>query len=101
MQEEALRYGVSKVMVDEIKAAFESDLRIINRVVDGEQRCTTLEGRDHKRKIVGSAEETRCALDPIKLAPCEFADVRLNEQQRGAVTHVLANRWNEGIRIYT
>ena len=92
VQAEALRYGVGKVTVDQVKAAFESDPRIINRVVDGEQRCTTLEVRDQERKIVGFAKETRGTLDPIKLGAHEFTDARLNEQQRVAVTHVLASR---------
>ena len=69
VQEEALRYGVGKVTVDQVKAAFDSDPRIINRVVDGERRCTTLDVRDQERKIVAFAKETRGTLDPIKLGP--------------------------------
>jgi conjugative relaxase-like TrwC/TraI family protein len=92
VQEEALRYGVGKVTVDQVKAAFESDPRIINRVVDGERRCTTWEVRDQEKKIVGFAKETRGILDPIKLAVHEFGDTRLNEQQRAAVSHVLGSR---------
>jgi conjugative relaxase-like TrwC/TraI family protein len=92
VQEEALRYGVGKVTVDQVKAAFEADPRIIHHTIDGERRCTTLEVRDQERKIVGFAKETRGTLDPIKLAPHEFGDKRLNEQQRTAVTHVLGSR---------
>lgn len=91
VQEEALRYGVGKVTVDQVKAAFEEDPRIIHRVVDGERRCTTWEVRDQEKKIVAFAKETRGTLDPIKLTPHQFADERLNEQQRAAVSHVLGS----------
>jgi conjugative relaxase-like TrwC/TraI family protein len=92
VQEQALRYGVGKVTVDQIKAAFENDPRIINRVVEGERRCTTWEVRDQEKKIVAFAKETRGTLDPIKLGPHEFGDLRLNEKQRAAVEHVLSSR---------
>jgi len=92
VQEQALRHSVGKVTVDEVKSAFESDPRIINRVVDGERRCTTWEVRDQEKKIVGFAKETRGTLDPIKLGTHEFSDLRLNEQQRSAVEHVLSSR---------
>ena len=90
--EEALRHGVGKVTVEQTKAAFETDARIVHRVVDGERRCTTWEVRDQEREIVAFAKETLGTLDPIKLTPHEFADKRLNEQQRAAVTHVLSSR---------
>lgn len=87
-----MRYGVGKVTVDQVKTAFESDPRIINRVVDGERRCTTWEVRDQEKKIVAFAKETRGILDPIKFGVHEFGDERLNQQQRAAVSHVLASR---------
>jgi conjugative relaxase-like TrwC/TraI family protein len=90
--EEALRHGVGKVSVEQTKAAFEANPRVINRVVDGERGCTTWEVRDQEKKIVAFAKETRGILDPIKLTPHEIADARLNDQQRATVAHVLESR---------
>ena len=64
--ESALRFGVGKLSVDEAKAAFAADKRIVHKVVEGEKRCTTWQVRDEEKAMVGFAKETRGILDPIK-----------------------------------
>lgn len=90
--EAALRHGVGRLSVEEAKVVFAADSRIINRVVEGEKRCTTVEVRDEEAKIVAFAKETRGTLDPLKTTPHEFQDTRLNPEQRAAIEHVLSSR---------
>jgi conjugative relaxase-like TrwC/TraI family protein len=90
--EEALRHGIGKVTVEDVKRAFENDPRIISRAVNGEQRCTTEEVRTQEKHIVGFAKETRGTLDPINDSPHLFEDTRLNPEQRKAVQHALSSR---------
>ncbi|MDR3404231.1 MAG: MobF family relaxase [Chthoniobacter sp.] len=90
--EAALRHGVGRITVEEAKAAFAADSRIVGRVVDGERRCTTLEVRDQEKDIVAFAKETRGTLEPLKTTAHEFQDKRLHEEQRLVVEHVLSSR---------
>lgn len=89
--ESALRYGIGQLSVEQAKAAFAADKRMVHRVVGGEKRCTTWEVRDEEKRIVTFAKDTRGILDPIKTQAHEFADARLNDGQRRAVEHVLSS----------
>ncbi len=90
--ESALRYGVGKLSVEEAKAAFAADRRIISRVAEGEKRCTTQDILQQEKDIIAFAKETRGTLDPIKGTPHEFADTRLNPGQRDGIKHILSSR---------
>jgi conjugative relaxase-like TrwC/TraI family protein len=90
--EAALRHGIGQLSVEQAKAAFAANQRIVHKVVEGEKRCTTWQVRDEEKAIVAFAKDTRGILDPIKSRPHEFADARLNEGQRRAVEHVLLSR---------
>lgn len=90
--EAALRFGVGKVSVEEAKNALNADRRIFRSVHEGETRCTTAEVRDQEARIVAFARDTRGILDPIKNTEHDFADARLNPDQRKAIKHILASR---------
>lgn len=89
--EAALRYGIGQLSVEDAKAAFAADKRIVHKVVDGEKRCTTWDVRDQEHAIVTFAKETRNSFDPIKSGPHEFKEPQLNPGQREAVEHVLSS----------
>jgi conjugative relaxase-like TrwC/TraI family protein len=89
--EAALRHGIGRLSVDEAKAAFVTDKRILHKSAEGENLCTTREVRDQENALIAFAKETRDSFDPIKSGPHEFVNKHLNDGQRRAVEHVLSS----------